>query len=74
MKRITERQYQTCKEHGLLFDGRTVYKGLDKRIQRLGFKTFQRTRHNVYVSDGSNGIYDSLVYFERKDNNNGNKK
>jgi len=75
MKRITEEQYKICKNHGLIYDGKNVYKGLDKKIERAGFRTFCRTRHGIYVSEGSQGIYDSMIYFEKKDGaTNGGRK
>jgi hypothetical protein len=68
MKKITEAQYQVCKVNGLLFDGKNVYKGLNKKVERSAYsgRSYIRTRHNVYVTEGSDGIYDLMLEFETK--------
>jgi hypothetical protein len=69
MKRITEDEYQVCKRHGLLYDGKNLYKGLDKQVERHAHsgRTFVRTRNNVYISEGSDGVYDKMLSFKEKD-------
>lgn len=68
MKRITEQQYQTCKEHGLLYDGKNTYKGLNKKVEQSAYsgRTFVRTRHGIFLTEGSQGIYDMMLEFEKK--------
>ena len=68
MKRITEQQYQICKEHGLLYDGKNTYKGLNKRVEQSAYsgRTFVRTRHGIFLTEGSQGIYDMMLEFEKK--------
>ena len=67
MKRITEQQYQICKEHGLLYDGKNVYKGLDKRVERSAYfgRTWIRTKNAIYVTEGQDGIYDAVLNLEK---------
>ena len=77
MKRITEQQYQICKEHGLLYDGKNTYKGLDKRVERSAYsgRTFVRTRHSIFLTEGQDGVYDAMLNFEKNEvNKNGNSK
>ena len=77
MKRITENQYQICKRHGLLFDGKNVYPELDKKVEKSAYsgRTFVRTRHGVFVTEGEQGVYDIMLYFEKKDGGaSGNRK
>jgi hypothetical protein len=68
MKRITEQQYQICKEHGLLYDGKNTYKGLNKKVEQSAYsgRTFVRTRHGIFLTEGSQGIYDMMLEFEKK--------
>lgn len=68
MKKITEDQYQVCKKNGLLFDGKNTYKGLNKRVEQSAYsgRTFVRTRHGVFITEGSQGIYDMMLEFEAK--------
>ena len=68
MKRITEQQYQICKEHGLLYDGKNTYKGLNKKVEQSAYsgRTFIRTRHGIFLTEGSQGIYDMMLEFEKK--------
>ena len=68
MKRITEEQYQICKMNGLLYDGKNTYKGLNKKVEQSAYsgRTFVRTRHAVFVTEGDQGIYNLMIEFEKK--------
>lgn len=69
MRRISEQEYQIAKKYNLLFDGKTVYKELNPVIKRNASngRTFVRTRHSIFVTDGDQGIYDMLVRFIQKE-------
>lgn len=69
MRKISEREYQIAKKHNLLFDGKNVYKELYPMIKRNASngRTFVRTRHAIWVTEGQQGIYDLILDFERKE-------
>lgn len=67
MKKITESEYQVALENGLLYDGEHKRPNLNKRVERAGYRTFKRTRHGIYVSEGRDGIYESILYYMEKD-------
>jgi hypothetical protein len=74
MRRIDKFEYEICKKHGLLFDGKNLYEGLDKSVaNRASYKNnvfgrnYIKTRHHVYITTGRNGISDSLDYFTKKE-------
>jgi hypothetical protein len=74
MRRINKQEYEMCKKHGLLYDGKTLYDGLDKSVKnRAQYKNnvfgrnYVRTKRNVYITTGRNGISDSLDYFMKKE-------
>ena len=69
MRKISEREYQIAKKHNLLFDGKTVYKELNPTIKRNASngRTFVRTRHAIYATEGRDGIYDKIQEFVQKE-------
>lgn len=77
MKRITQQEYEIAKKYGLLYDGKNNYPGLNKGVKSKGMfgRTFVRTRHAIFVSEGRDGIYDSILYFlEKEAKTNGGSK
>lgn len=71
MRKISEQEYQVAKKYNLLFDGKTVYDGLNPTVKRNASygRTYIRTCHgNVYVTEGTQGIYDKIMEFEKKEN------
>ena len=78
MKRITQQEYEIAKKYGLLYDGKNNYPGLNKNVQRKSFlgRSYVRTCHGaVYVTEGRDGIYDSILYFlEKEAKSNGGSK
>lgn len=72
MRKISEREYQIAKKHNLLFDGKNVYKELHPMIKQNASngRTFVRTRHSVWVTEGQQGIYDMIVNFMQKEKEN----
>ena len=69
MRRISEQEYQIAKKYNLLFDGKTVYKELNPTIKRNASngRTFVRTRHAIYATEGRDGIYDKIQEFVQKE-------
>ena len=70
MVKISEKDYKICEKYGLLYDGKHKKRGLNRQVLRnadLG-RTFVRTKHNIYVTDGNSGIMRQLEYFREKEN------
>jgi hypothetical protein len=75
MRKINKQEYEMCKKHGLLYDGKNLYDGIDKSVAgRAQYKNgafgrnYIRVRNShVYVTEGRNGIYDSIQYFMKKE-------
>jgi hypothetical protein len=74
MRRISKEEYEMCVKKNLLFDGVHIPKNLDKAVlNRASYKNnvfgrnFVKTRHGVYITEGHNGISDSLDYFMKKE-------
>lgn len=70
MRRINEQEYQIAKKYNLLFDGKNVYEKLNPKVKShtSNGRTYIRTRHGLYVTEGYQGIYDSIVYFSEREN------
>lgn len=70
MVKISDNDYAICAKYGLLFDGKHKRRGLNWSVMRnadLG-RTFVRTKHNIYITEGSSGISKQLEYFRKKEN------
>ena len=70
MRRISDQEYQIAKKYNLLFDGKTIYDGLNPTIKRNASngRTYIRTCHgHVLVTEGQQGIYDMIITCMQKE-------
>jgi len=74
MRKINKFEYEICKKRGLLYDGKNLYDGLDKSVaNRANYKNnvfgrnWIRTKNSYFITEGRNGITDSLDYFMKKE-------
>ena len=74
MRRINKQEYEMCVKKNLLFDGVHFPENLDKSVRnRAQYKNnvfgrnWIRTKNSYFITEGRNGISDSLDYFMKKD-------
>lgn len=59
MRAVTKEFVGVAKKYNLLYDGTmNVPKKLNKLVNTWLGRTYVVTRHNVYVTDGKDGIFD----------------
>lgn len=66
---ISDTDRKICEKYGLLYDGKHRKRGMNKRVlagDSLA-RTYVRTRHHVFITEGYDGIQNSLEYFKKKD-------
>ena len=75
MKQITKQEYEVAKNHGLLYDGKTAHPGMDRVVLNRALynnntsgRNFVRCKNgHVYVTEGNEGILNSINYFMKKE-------
>jgi hypothetical protein len=59
MIKVSKNFLEVMKKHNLAYDGTfNPPKSLNRQVRPLMGRTYKITKHNIYVTDGYNGIYD----------------